>query len=180
MNVGQRLNQHLISLLVRPFAKNNPIEFRSSLRKSSRFLVLSPDRDTASLEKTMDTIQTVFPRGNFTVLRSGPEAGQFRKSSAFTEVIVDLPKPSYWALTRSPGIRAFISRRFDVLMDLDSNANLLGWYLCRAMRIPLRIGLAKPHSDTCYNMVYFGKPDATGVQKVNGLVQFLKSFVSTP
>jgi hypothetical protein len=182
MNIRQSINLKLIALLVQPFAKEKPFEFRSTFRDASRFLILYNGTDPGQLEKILSSLQSVFPSGSFNVLRLAEAALLQRRpsGSGISETAMKLPKQSYWTFTRSAELKTFIRKRFDVFLDLDSGTGLIGAYLCRAMRIPLRIGLDKPRSDQFYNFVYKGKSEASGEQKISGLIQFLKSFVSTP
>jgi hypothetical protein len=180
MNIRQSINLKLITLLVQPFAKEKPFEYRSALRNASRFLILFSGADPVQLEKILSLLQSVFPHGSFNVLRIADEAILPKRSAGVSETTVHLPKQSYWTLTRSAELNAFVRKRFDVFLDLETGTGLVGAYLCRAMRIPVRIGLAKPGSEKFYNFLYNGKSEASNEQKISGLIQFLKSFVTTP
>jgi ADP-heptose:LPS heptosyltransferase len=179
MGIRQFIDLKLITLLVDPFTKEKPFEFRSALRDASRFLVLYQGKDPVQLEKTLTSLRSVFPEGGIHVLRLADGPVLPRKPAGISETAIPVPKQTYWKLSRSEELKAFIRKRFDVFLDLDQGNSPAGAYLCRAMRIPVRIGMVKPQSEKFYNFVYNGKAEASSEQKIDGLIRFLKSFVSS-
>jgi hypothetical protein len=177
MNLANHLQQRLITILVRPFSRDNAVEYKSGLRKASRILLLLPPAGLSSPEKTLGSLRNIFPHAQLTLLNAGNEIPAAKKQPDVPQTYLDLRKQTYWALSRSPALDALVRRRFDVFLDLDPAYSLLAVYLCQSMRAPIRIGFAKPQSEKFYNFQFHGKSGATEAQQTAGLLQFLKSFI---
>lgn len=79
-------------------------------------------------------------------------------------------------LWRNPEIKRLMGQHFDLLIDIDPNANAAYQFLCRRLNIPMRIALAKPHSDAFYNLEYTGRQQAPYMERLEGLLNFLEQF----
>jgi hypothetical protein len=179
MNIGDFIQQQLTLLFVRPFSKEKPIEYKTVLRKASRILILFPQTKSPFLDKTLSYVKTVFPKARFTLLNTGNEALQSQKHPDVAMQWLFFPKQTYWTLSRSAPLSQLTRKHFDLFLDLETRYNLFGSYLCRSIDAPIRIGIGKSKDDKYYNFLYNGKADTDDIQKMNGLLHFLKSFVKS-
>jgi len=178
MKIRDFVQQQMVLLLVQPFSKEKQVEYKSSLKKATRILVLFPGSELPWLEKTLFSAKSIFPDAAFTVLYTGNAEFRIKKQTDVTLENLLLSKETYWTLSRSKRLNPFVKKRFDILLDLNPEYSLLGIYLCRLIRAPIRIGLDKSQSEKFYNFIYRGKTEATYAEKVAGLVQFLRSFTT--
>ena len=178
MTLKQYIQQTIVSLWIRPFAKEKPLEFRTALKQAGRILVLLPPADRVLLGKALDQIASLFPGRDITALHPGLEDTASRKSVALPIHYLNLKKESIRALSKSAALGKLVKRRFDLFLDLNPAYSLLGIYLCRRARAPVRIGFEKPQSHRFYNFVYESTCNGRYADALSGLTQFLGSLVS--
>lgn len=176
MKIRDYIQQRLILMLVQPFAREKQIEYKSSLKNATRILILFPASQWSLLEKHLLSVKSVFPEASITILHTGADSLTLPKQPRTTVENLILRKHTYRAFSRSERLNQFIRKRFDIFVDLDPEYSLLGVYLCRLTRAPIRMGLCKPQSEKFYNLLYRGKTETGYNEKITGLMHFLKSL----
>ncbi len=173
MTLQKTIVPALIKIFVHPVFRNRPVDFKTHLKKANKILIFCPTG-----EKTLYQIPRfidLFPRKRAVVLHQGPSISDTDKYSVIS---FDTSKQKFWNLIESKLLKQLTRYNFDVFLDLDPEFNLFTLYLCRFLNSPVRIGFSKLHTNWSYNLEYCTKRDLLYEEKLEGLFQFLQSFLS--
>jgi len=171
--------------IIRVFHANpdkGPVAFSQHLGKAKKVLLLCPNADLLSNHsKHICDFINLFPKRGLILLLPGVESydpENYRLQLLINHPILfsELPRQNLWTIIRSSKVKELSQRQFDLLIDLDPEFSLLNAYLCRALRIPLRIGYSKPYSKAFYNFEFEGKENTPYTKKLESLITFLKPF----
>jgi len=183
MRLQETIDQGLIRFFIHPFFQNKPIDFRTFLKSATRVLISCPAGEEMDSGGAMFGEYTkLFPRKDVRFLCPDVNHSSSKKSDLNTWImnsvaLPDIPKMSLWSFRRSKSLAQFHEQRFDVLIDLDPDFNLLNVYLCRFIQPPVRVGFSKPFGHRYYNIQYNGS-DTSYAANLEGLFNFLLSLVS--
>jgi hypothetical protein len=179
MTLRDRIQEKIVRSFTRPFRRTVPLEFKKTLKKSARLLVVLPASAGHRLTaRTMRQMDSVFPSGRFTFIHPGAPAGSGETDFGRPVLYLHLRKNTVGQIRNSQVMAGLNLQAFDTLLDLDPDFSLVGVYLARRMGAPLCIGFAKPHGDRYYNLL-FSAPSGTPIdERVSELFRFLKSFVA--
>jgi hypothetical protein len=81
-------------------------------------------------------------------------------------------------MRKSQVLLSCIKGSYDVLLDLDPEFSLVGFYLARLKSNLFSIGLAKSFSGRYYHILYNGAQDANYEEKLSCLLKVLKGFTA--
>ena len=183
MRLQETIDQGLIRFFIHPFFRNKPIDFRTFLKRATRVLISCPAEEEMDSGGAMIGKYTkLFPRKDVRFLcpdvnNSGSKMSHLKTVMRNSIALPDIPKMSLWSFRRSKSLEQLHEQRFDVLIDLDPDFNLLNVYLCRFIRPSVRVGFSKPFGHRYYNIQYNGS-DTSYAVNLEGLFNFLLSLVS--
>ena len=184
MALRETIEQGIIRFFFHPFSKDKPIDFKTSLKEASQILIAcSPGPQMDEYNVIIDEFIQLFPDKNVTLLllhsktKSTENSGR-QKLLGNVIHVTDIQKMRLWHFRRSQSLKQLKGKRFEVLIDLDPEFNLLNIYLCRVVQPTIRIAFTKPYSDRFYNVQYNGKPDTPFDKNIEGLLNFLRSLIS--
>ena len=183
MRFQETIDQGLIRFFIHPFFQNKPIDFRTFLRSATRVLISCPaGGEMGSCGGVVGKYTTLFPRKDVRFLCPDVNHPSSKKSDRNTGImnsvsLPDIHKMSLWNFRRSKSLEQLHEQRFDVLIDLDPDFNLLNVYLCRFIQPPVRVGFSKPFGHHYYNIQYNGS-DESYAANLEGLFNFLHALVS--
>jgi len=187
MNLRNSISEMRVRLFINPFHATDPVDFKKTLKKSSRLLVVMPALENyRMLPKTLKQLEAAFPSSRFTWIHPGRSLGMNPGASAGGEkhgpdrpvLFLHLKKQTVGQLRKSQVLSGLDREPFDALLDLDPEFSLVGIYLAKLRRFPISIGFVKPHSNRYYNIQYKAAPESTYDEKLAGLFRFIRSFVS--
>lgn len=179
MTLRDQIQERIVRSFTRPFSRTVPLEFKKTLKKSARLLVVLPasaaNRITA---RTMRQLDAVFPSGRFTFICPGAPDGSGGPDPGKPVLYLHLRKNTVGQIRGSQVLAGLNLGAFDTLLDLDPDFSLTAFYLARKMGYPLCIGFNKPAADRYYNLLFTGSSQSPFDERVSELFRFLKSFVS--
>jgi hypothetical protein len=187
MTLRDSIAEKHVRFFINPFHTPDPVDFKKTLKKSSRLLIVMPALENHRiLPKTLKNLDVAFPSSRFTWIHPGRSIGRYPGASAGVDkqglnhpvLFLHLKKQTVGQLKKSQVLSGLDREPFDALLDLDPEFSLVGIYLAKLRRFPLSIGFMKPFSSRYYNIQYKAVPEATYDEKLNGLFRFIKSFVS--
>jgi len=176
-----------VRFFVNPFHSPDPVDFKKTLKKSSRILIVMPAGANHRITpRTVKHLEAAFPSSRFTWVHPGRSTGRNPGVPAEAEkqdlnhpvLYLHLKRQTLGQLKKSQVLSGLGRENFDALLDLDPEFSLAGIYLAKLRRFPICIGFTKPHSGRYYNIQYNASPEATYEEKLSGLFRFIKSFVS--
>ena len=88
-------------------------------------------------------------------------------------------KYNLFHLMQSNNLSQLNNQKFDILIDLDPNINLLNLLLCRQLNPAVRISFDKSESKHFYNIRYTYNSKKSYSENRSGLYRFLKSMINT-
>ncbi len=179
MNLRDQIQERIVRSFTRPFARTLPLEFKKTLKKSARLLVVLPAAAGHKLTaRTMRQLDAVFPAGRFTFISPGAPDGSGGPDLGRPVLYLHLKKNTINQIRSSQVLAGLNLGAFDTLLDLDPDFSLTAIYLARKLGYPLCIGFNKPCADRYYNLLFTGPSAAPADERVSELFRFLKSFVS--
>jgi hypothetical protein len=179
MNLKNSIEERMVRYFVNPLIKLKPVDFKKTLKKASRILIILPSSTGYHVyPKTIKQVETVFQGSHLTLIHSGQPLHSEKQNLSHPVIYLHVKKQSLWQLKNSPVLSAVSREQFDVLLDMDPEFNLAGIYLAKRRPFLLCIGLSKPLVGRYYNLLYNGSPEATYEEKLSGLFRFLKSFTA--
>ena len=173
MTLQKTIVPALIKIFVHPVFRNRPVDFKTHLKTANKILIVC-----STGEKTISQIPRfidLFPCKKAVVLHHDPSISDTNKYSIIS---FDTSKQKSLNLIESKLLKELAHYNFDVFLDLDSEFNLFTLYLCRFLNSRVRIGFSKLHTNWSYNLEYRTKRDLPYEKKLEGLFQFLQSFLS--
>jgi len=173
MTLQKTIVPALIKIFVHPVFRNQPVDFKTHLKKANKILISCPTGEKALYQ--IPRFIDLFPRKRAIVLHQGSSISNTNKYSVIS---FDTSKQKFWNLIESKLLKQLTQYNFDVFLDLDPEFNLFTLYLCRFLNCPVRIGFSKLHTNWSYNLEYCTKRDLSYEKKLEGLFQFLQSFLS--
>jgi hypothetical protein len=179
MNLRNSISEMRVRFFINPFRTTDPVDFKKTLKKSSRLLVVMPALENHRiLPKTLKQLEAAFPSSRFTWIHPGASAGREKQGPDHPVLFLHLKKQTLGQLRKSQVLSGLDREPFDALLDLDPEFSLVGIYLAKRRRFPISIGFVKPHSNRYYNIQYKAAQESTYDEKLAGLFRFIKSFVS--
>jgi hypothetical protein len=187
MTLRNSIAEKRVRFFINPFHAPDPVDFKKTLKKSSRILIVLPALENHRiLPKTLKSLEGAFPSSRFTWIHPGRSIGGYPGASSGVEkqglnhpvLYLHLKKQTVGQLKKSQVLSGLGREPFDAMLDMDPDFSLVGIYLAKLRRFPLSIGFVKPFSSRYYNIEYKAAPEATYDEKLAGLFRFIKSFVS--
>jgi hypothetical protein len=179
MTLRESIAEKQVRFLVNPFKSPDIVDFKKTLKKSSRILILMPESAGHRIvPKAMKHLETAFPSSRFTWIHPGASPGRPDRDMNHPVLYLHLKKQTVGQLRKSQVLAGIGREAFDALLDLDPEFSLVGIYLAKLWRFPLSIGFLKPFCGRYYNFLYNPSNEATYEEKLTGLFRFLKTFVS--
>jgi hypothetical protein len=179
MTLRNSISEKHVRFFINPFHAPDPVDFKKTLKKSSRLLIVMPALENLKiLPKTLKNLEAAFPSSRFTWIHTGASAGPENQGLSHPVLFLHLKKQTIGQLKKSQVLSGLDREPFDAMLDLDPEFSLVGIYLAKLRRFPLSIGFMKPFSGRYYNIQYNAAPEATYDEKLAGLFRFIKSFVS--
>jgi hypothetical protein len=187
MNLRNSIAEIRIRFFINPFHARDPVDFKKTLKKSSRILIVMPaGTNHRIVPRALKLLEAAFPSSRFTWIHPGVSPGMNPGASAGPEkqdlnhpvLYLHLKRQTLGQLKKSQVLSGLGRENFDAMFDLDPEFSLAGIYLAKLRRFPICIGFSKPCSGRYYNFQYNASPEATYEEKLSGLFRFIKSFVS--
>ena len=179
MTLRNSIAERQVRFFINPFYAQDPVDFKKTLKKSSRILVVMPALENHRiLPKTLKNLEAAFPSSRFTWIHPGASIGAEEQGLNHPVLFLHLKKQTVGQLKKSQVLSGLDREPFDALLDLDPEFSLVGIYLAKLRRFPLSIGFVKSFSSRYYNIQYNAAPEATYDEKLLGLFRFIRSFVS--
>jgi hypothetical protein len=179
MKLRDAIQEKIVRYLTRPFRRSATLEFKKTLKKSARLIVVLPASPAHRIApRTMRQLESAFPSGRFTFIHPGAPSGSGEADYGRPVLFLHLKKSTVGQIANSQVMSGLNLQSFDTLLDLDPEFSLVGVYLARKTGFPLCIGFAKPHSDFYYNLIFSSGSGGPIDDRVSGLLRFLKSFAS--
>lgn len=174
----KRIHQLLIRLLVHPFHKDEPVDFKLTLRNAENVLIAVPSLDVSQSKLSVDSLTRLFKKNTVVVVEHCPkdlqEKAINRKKLKSKIIVDDISTLNFWQLKRSKDIEKLTAKSYDVLFDLDPEVNILHYYLCYSLRPPVRISFSKDGADQSCNLVYKDGKAKPLQERIDGLASFLE------
>ena len=194
MKLRDIVEQGIIRFFVYPFHRNEPVDFKTCLKKATHVLISCPaGKGAPSYSTTIKKLTKLFSKKKLILLypdveKYSPEKFKiqhvlkypvcFNDTSSPAIFFPDISKQNLWNLLRSNSMKQFKKQRFDVLLDLDPKFSLINIYLCRLLHPSIRVSFSKPYSKYFYNIQYNGNPDTQYPDRLQGLYRFLRTLLS--
>ena len=195
MTLRNSIAEKRVRFFINPFHSPDPVDFKKTLKKSSRILIVMPaDANHRIAPRVLKHLEAAFPSSRFTWIHPGASpgmnpgrgsgmnpdasAGPEKQDLDHPVLYLHLKRKTLGQLKKSQVLSGLGRENFDALLDLDPEFSLAGIYLAKLRRFPISIGFEKPYSGRYYNIQYNGSPEATYEEKLSGLFRFIKSFVS--
>jgi hypothetical protein len=179
MTLRDSISEKRVRFFINPFQKPDMVDFKKTLKKSSRILILMPAQTNHRIvPKGMKHLEAAFPSGRFTWIHPGSSPGRQDRDLNHPVLYLHLKQQTVGQLKKSQVLAGLGREPFDALLDLDPEFSLVGIYLAKLRRFPLSIGFSKPFGGRYYNILYNASSEATYEEKLSGLLRFLKSFIS--
>jgi hypothetical protein len=179
MTLRNSISEMRVRFLINPFQTTDAVDFKKTLKKCSRILVLMPARTNHRImPRALKPLEAAFPSSRFTWIHAGASPGPEHPDLSHPVLYLHLKKQTVGQLKKSQVLAGLRREQFDALLDLDPEFSLVGIYLAKQRGFPLSIGFSKPFADRYYNIQYNASSESTYDEKLTGLFRFLKSFVS--
>ncbi|MFO7891156.1 MAG: hypothetical protein R6V04_12570 [bacterium] len=168
-----------IRFFVNPLGQKRYTEYRNFFNDSKNIIISCPAEEKdknfgISIKKFSD----LFQKKSVTVLY--PEKN-IKGCKMETDTVNGLPKKIKYNLLHlinSDHLNKIYNQKFDVLIDLDPNVNVLNILLCRKLNPALRISFDKAGSNHFYNIRYNLNPQKPYSENRSNLYHFLKSMIN--
>ena len=179
MTLRDSIAEWRVRCFINPFQKPDVVDFKKTLKKSSRILIVMPaGTNHRIVPRALKHLDAAFPASRFTWIHPGASSGLENRDLNHAVLYLHLKKQTVGQLKKSQVLTGLGREHFDALLDLDPEFSLVGIYLSKLRRFPLSIGFSKPFSGRYYNILYNASREATYEEKLSGLFRFLKSFIS--
>ena len=174
-----RIQEKWIRFLIHPFWKPGAIDFKKALKKASRILVVLPSSSSNRIySKILKQIEGVFQGSHMVFIDPGSVPQTENQQLSHAILYLHMKRQTFRQLRKSHVLTNFSRETYDMLLDLDPDFSLVGFYIARLNRLSLTAGFSKPCSDRYYNIQYKGSAESTYEEKCLGLIRFLKAFTS--
>lgn len=172
MTLREKLEIKWIQFTVHPSGKERAIPFKESIKNARRILMLLPSGILAADEKqNWKLFEELFSQKEIVGIFPGNANLGSNESSKMTSVFLNMEKLSLSKYQKSDALSRVTQKPFDLLIDLTTQPNTLGPYLCRVSKAPLRICVGANPFKSFYNLEYNGTD-------WNGLSKFLKNLIA--
>ncbi|MEP0822371.1 MAG: hypothetical protein HRF44_05940 [Ignavibacterium sp.] len=155
------------------------IRFTEAVSRARRALVILPEgtRDITSVQWIVRNLAERFSEGSVTVLARNEQASWLRIENGNVVVLpYSQDDVSTWFVPRRELIGKVKRSTFDIAFDLNVTFTLVGAFLCRESKAPLRVSFAKSFADEFFNFqVQTRSPGSLAVAYRN-LVRCLEMF----
>lgn len=155
------------------------IRFTEAVSRAQRALVVLPEgtRDITSVQWIVRNLAERFAGGSVTVLARNEQASWLKIENGNVVVLpYSQDDISTWFVPRRELIGKVKRSTFDIAFDLNVTFTLVGAFLCRESKAPLRVSFAKSFADEFFNFqVQTRSPGSLAVAYRN-LVRCLEMF----
>lgn len=156
------------------------VNFTEAFPRAERAVVIYPDQamDRESSSLVLSYLTERFADGLTVVVRQDLRSS-FLSTSRVRLVTYNTDDVTNWFTPRSGLVRRMKSIPFDVALDLNAHFSLIGAFLCKASRAPLRVSFAKARGERFYNIQFQSKGAGKPPRQYQGLVRCLQMFDRT-
>jgi hypothetical protein len=157
--------------------RDSVVNFTEAFPRAARAVVIYPDQamDHESSSLMLSYLTERFADGLTVVFRQDLRP-PFLSTSHVRMVTYTADDVTNWFTPRSGFVRRLKSVPFDVALDLNSQFSLIGAFLCKASRAPLRVSFGKTHGERFYNIHFQPKGTSRPLRQYQGLVRCLQMF----
>jgi hypothetical protein len=167
-----------IRFFINPFQKREPLDFKKTLKKASRILILLPASDANRVTpRILSQAETAFPGSLITLVHPGSGGPSEGKTLSHPVLYLHMNNRGIRQLLRSQVLMSCARDPYDLLFDLDPDFNPVGYYLARLKPGMVSVGFVKPYSARYYRIQYNASKEANFEEKASCLFQFMKGFV---
>ena len=176
MTVQDKLSQAIIYLFLNPFRRHNPVDFQDVLNKADTVLISCPViKESPITSEIIHRYMTLFSAKTCTLI-CPDTTGNALHGPIDSALLLDFSKQTLWHVLRSEVLKKLSETNWDVLLDLDTEFNILNAYLSRKLQPILSIGFQKPYSQKFLNLEYNSQSTDPYNKKLDGLFRFLQQF----
>jgi len=182
----RKLIQKLAEAIYLKFARlrhqEEVIDVRDYLSQILTALILAPSRWEEAEEacRYLDDLQQCFPETQFYLLVDHDLAKTVMPNDSLQVMPYEATQINLYGLPKKEVIDLVLTRRFDLVIDLNQEFNLFSTAICRASQARLRVCLQHPKRDSFYNFqVRPAHGNGTGL-RYESLIRYLSAFKSLP
>jgi len=158
--------------------KDPVVRFTNAVSRAQRALVVLPSivRDASAVQWVLRYLADRFRDGNLVVIGREEVAAALEKRDVNNVVEYNQKDLNAWFVPR-PRLRQNLKKTtFDVAIDLNTEFELAGAFLCRESNAPLRVSFAKDHADRFFNFQVQTKSAASVTLAYRNLIRCLEMF----
>jgi len=158
--------------------KDSVVRFTNAVSRSQKALVVLPStaRDTSAVQWVLRYLADRFRDGKLVVVGREEVASTLEGPGASTMLMYNEKDLNAWFVPTAHLRQNLKKATFDVAIDLNTEFELAGAFLCRESNAPLRVSFAKDHADEFFNFQVQTKSAASMTLAYRNLIRCLEMF----
>jgi ADP-heptose:LPS heptosyltransferase len=180
-NIAQKFTASVYLAYARFKDQDDVIDVADHLSRITTALILPPEAsdDFTTAIRVLDDLRQCFTQTQFYMLTPKALTDMIALDEQVQVISYEPEQISFHGLPRNDLQDAIRSRHFDMVIDLNSDFNLIATFLCRVSEAKLRICLQHPDRDPFYNFQVRATNGDSLENKYQSLLKYISVFTNT-